>query len=185
MGGVAMGLITTFVGAFVLSLLAERCSRFVSGAGSPFSRSPGRPHGRAWLLSTLLAVVAVVVYVGSAIVLGVVNVSNFPAVEFDTTASFFYLSGMFTGQHAWRPMIERIRRTEIQDYRERLVAAVQASGTYAGLTSEPHRGARRVNVYGVGDVPPASVADVIDDAPDILEVAWLPAPYTRGAGRRA
>jgi len=178
MGGVAMGLITAFVGAFMLSLLGEWCSRFVSRSGSPFARSPGRSRGRAWLLRTLFAILIVVVYIGSTIVLGVLDVANFPAVEVDSTLFVFYFSGMLAGQYGWRPLMERIRRTQLRDYRDRLVAAVEASGTYAGLTTEPHRGGRRVHVYGVGDAPPASVAEVIDEAPDILEVVWHPAPYT-------
>lgn len=77
------------------------------------------------------------------------------------------------------PYYTREVEEEIGDYRKKLVTAVEASGTYAGSTTEHHPDARRLILYGVGDVPPESVAHVIDAAPDMVKVVWRPAPYTR------
>lgn len=68
---------------------------------------------------------------------------------------------------------------EIDDYSARLVTALEDSGVYTGSAVEWHRHARRFILYGVGETPPKSVAAVIDAAPELVEVLWRPAAYTR------
>jgi hypothetical protein len=67
---------------------------------------------------------------------------------------------------------------QIRDYSARLVTALEDSGVPAGSSVEWHTHARRFILYGVGDAPPASVAAVIDAAPEVVEVVWRPSRYT-------
>ena len=68
---------------------------------------------------------------------------------------------------------------EIDDYSAKLVTALEESGSYTGSAVEWHPYARRFILYGVGEVPPEPVAAVIDAAPEVVEVLWRPAAYTR------
>jgi hypothetical protein len=68
---------------------------------------------------------------------------------------------------------------EIDDYSAKLVTALEDSGVYTGTAVEWHTHARRFILYGVGEVPPESVAAVIDAAPEVVEVIWRSAAYTR------
>jgi hypothetical protein len=68
---------------------------------------------------------------------------------------------------------------EIDDYSASLVKALEDSGVYAGAAVEWHPHARRFLLYGVGDAPPASVAAIIEVAPEVVEVVWRPSRYTR------
>jgi hypothetical protein len=88
--------------------------------------------------------------------------------------------------HAWSVRKKRLVgpyypsevEEEIRDYSARLVTTLEDSGVYAGTAVEWHPHARRFILYGVGEVPTASVAAVIDAAPEVVEVVWRPARYT-------
>jgi hypothetical protein len=67
---------------------------------------------------------------------------------------------------------------EIRDYSARLMTAHEDSGVSAGSAVEWHPHARRFILYGVGEVPPSSVAAIIDAAPEVVQVAWRPSRYT-------
>src|SRR5262245_36428795 len=67
----------------------------------------------------------------------------------------------------------------IDDFSAKLVTALGDSGVYTGTAVEWHPHARRFILYGVGEVPPKSVAALIDSAPEVVEVIWRPAAYTR------
>jgi hypothetical protein len=89
-------------------------------------------------------------------------------------------------RHAWTVRKKRLLgpyyppevEEEIDDYSARLMTAHEDSGVSAGSAVEWHPHARRFILYGVGEVPPASVAAMIDAAPEVVEVAWRPSRYT-------
>jgi hypothetical protein len=63
----------------------------------------------------------------------------------------------------------------IEPYSTRLLRALQASGAFAGAQFD-HDGHALI-VYGVGE-PSPEVAALLAEAPEILEVVWVSAPYT-------
>jgi hypothetical protein len=89
-------------------------------------------------------------------------------------------------RHAWSVRKKRLLgpyypsevEQEINNCSARLVTALEDSGAYAGSAVEWHPHARRFILYGVGEVPPAPVAAVIDAAPEVVEVVWRPSRYT-------
>ena len=89
-------------------------------------------------------------------------------------------------RHAWSVRKKRLVgpyypsevEEEIRDCSARLVTALEDSGVSAGTAVEWHPHARRFILYGVGVAPPASVAAIIDAAPDVVEVVWRPSRYT-------
>jgi hypothetical protein len=77
------------------------------------------------------------------------------------------------------PHYPRQVEEEIAEYHARLLMVLEASGTYAGSTTEHQRDLRKIILYGVGANPPSSVTTVIAAAPDTVEVVWRPSPYSR------
>jgi hypothetical protein len=108
-----------------------------------------------------------------------------PVVQ-HTTAHIAADAHSVPSRHAWSVRKKRLVgphfpvevEKEIDDYFAMLATALEDSGVYAGAAVEWHPDARRFILYGVGEVPPASVTAVIDAAPVVVEVVWRPAPYT-------